>query len=529
MSVEIKTAGPASAPSAVNEDSSKLPRPSERGTEELVIGLVGPIGSGVTTCGKVLAEHLSNSFGYTTGTTIKMSDLIARYASRVGVIYDPGKPQERTETLQKAGTKLREEYGETVVADLAIAEISASRPKRKSITNDGVATELPAESRRHFTIVDSIKHPSEVEQFRAVYGDAFWLIGVFAPPAARTERLKDRFIEPEEVVRAMRIDEDERNSVGQKVGKTVELSDYFIRNDSESLDALRKSAYRFLEVIFGVGVQTPARDESAMYAAAAAASKSACLSRQVGAVIVSSSGEIIGTGANDVPAFGGGLYGGGVDDARCFRWGGHICHNDDQKSKLVDDAVKKLSAADALQVGKEGVAKTAVAESALKGLIEFSRAVHAEMEAIISVARSGAAGLVGSTLYSTTFPCHSCARHIVAAGINKVVYIEPYAKSLALNLHRDAISTHDGDAGEKVLFVQYEGIGPKNYIRLFYNRNDRKRGGKAIEGVAIRARPVIAEPLDDFEVRESIATGSLRRLSPDSPANLVEKASENGK
>ena len=43
------------------------------------------------------------------------------------------------------------------------------------------------------------------------------------------------------------------------------------------------------------------------------------------------------------------------------------------------------------------------------------------------------------TLFATTFPCHHCARHIVAAGIRRVVYVAPYAKSRAVDLHDDAI------------------------------------------------------------------------------------------
>ena len=57
--------------------------------------------------------------------------------------------------------------------------------------------------------------------------------------------------------------------------------------------------------------------------------------------------------------------------------------------------------------------------------------VHAEMEALLSCARSGVSP-VGGTLYSTTFPCHNCAKHIVAAGLRRVVYVEPYPKSRAV-------------------------------------------------------------------------------------------------
>ena len=32
-------------------------------------------------------------------------------------------------------------------------------------------------------------------------------------------------------------------------------------------------------------------------------------------------------------------------------------------------------------------------------------------------------------MYMTTFPCHNCAKHIIASGIINVYYIEPYAES----------------------------------------------------------------------------------------------------
>ena len=100
----------------------------------------------------------------------------------------------------------------------------------------------------------------------------------------------------------------------------------------------------------------------------------------------------------------------------------------------------------------------------------------------------------------------------MAAGIAKVVYIEPYAKSLALELHDDAISVDEKDAGTKVVFVQYEGVAPNNYLDVFKSGLDRKRNGVCIPGDPRTATPVIKEPLDDFTIREDIATGGLSRL-----------------
>src|SRR5690606_6216358 len=76
----------------------------------------------------------------------------------------------------------------------------------------------------------------------------------------------------------------------------------------------------------------------------------------------------------------------------------------------------------------------------ISSLIEFSRSIHAEMDAILSASREGIS-TVGCDLYVTTYPCHSCARHLVAAGIRRVYYVEPYIKSLALELHSDAITS----------------------------------------------------------------------------------------
>lgn len=499
----------------VNDDQIVVAVPEDRGTEEIVIALVGPIGSGVTACGKLIESQLVDKYNYTSKGISKVSDFIKLYAPKVGVDIDESKPYERTESLQKAGTKLREQFGSTIVVDLTIGSISESRPAREENV-DGEIRKIAPQSRRFITIIDAVKNPAEVRRLRAVYKSAFWLVGVFAPEEKRRRRLKNRFVKSEDLAKAMRIDEDDENKFGQKVAKTMELSDYFIRNNGDSIDDLSKSVERFLKIIFNVGVNTPTVDESSMYAAAAAASRSACLSRQVGAVIVNVDGEIIGTGTNDVPKFGGGLYpsrpvtGSIEQDNRCYKWKDGICHNDDHKKSLVDNAVEDLLTS--IMAGKKEDVRKAIASSEIKSLIEFSRAVHAEMEAIVSVARTGGKGIVGSTIFSTTFPCHSCARHIVAAGIKRAVYIEPYAKSLAIELHEDAVSTDEKDESTKVIFVQYEGVSPNNYLAVFKNGLDRKRNGRRVESDPRTASPVIKEPLDDFAIREDIATGGLNKL-----------------
>jgi deoxycytidylate deaminase len=70
-----------------------------------------------------------------------------------------------------------------------------------------------------------------------------------------------------------------------------------------------------------------------------------------------------------------------------------------------------------------------VKESKLMDLLEFARIIHAEMSAISDAARKGIP-IQDSTLYCTTFPCHICAKHIVASGVRRVVYLETLSEEL---------------------------------------------------------------------------------------------------
>ena len=60
-----------------------------------------------------------------------------------------------------------------------------------------------------------------------------------------------------------------------------------------------------------------------------------------------------------------------------------------------------------------------------------SRAIHAELNAILVAAKEGIA-LEGSTLYCTYAPCEACAKAIVMAGIKKVFYRNQYKDHLGL-------------------------------------------------------------------------------------------------
>jgi len=68
---------------------------------------------------------------------------------------------------------------------------------------------------------------------------------------------------------------------------------------------------------------------------------------------------------------------------------------------------------------------------------ELCYAVHAEQNAIIQAAKLGIK-LEGSTLYCTHQPCVICAKMIINAGIERVVYKEGYPDDFALQLFKEA-------------------------------------------------------------------------------------------
>jgi dCMP deaminase len=51
--------------------------------------------------------------------------------------------------------------------------------------------------------------------------------------------------------------------------------------------------------------------------------------------------------------------------------------------------------------------------------------VHAEMNSLLYAARVGIA-TAGSTLYCTHIPCHNCLKHIIQAGVKRVVYLNDH-------------------------------------------------------------------------------------------------------
>lgn len=136
------------------------------------------------------------------------------------------------------------------------------------------------------------------------------------------------------------------------------------------------------------GMKRPGWDEYFMQVAEVVSRRSTCVRRNIGAVIVKDK-RILATGYNGAPS---GLA--HCTDVGCLR------------AQL------------GIPSGKRH---------------EICRGLHAEQNALIQAAKYGIP-VQGSTIYSTTEPCSLCAKMLINAGIDRVVYTEPYPDRLSRRL-----------------------------------------------------------------------------------------------
>ncbi len=444
---------------------------------ELVLGLVSPVG--------VNLEDVENRLGSIFQQFRYEMNFI--HLSKIAQKYMEDKPSKSEDELRRldkamqAGTKLRKKYRRgDFYALAAIDAISAERP------------ETGAPFKRKVHVIRSLKHADEVETLRQVYGGGFFLLGVSASITSRKHYLKElKGVPEEELDRLIARDDKEKlgleadaRKFGQQTRDVFQMADAFVNTDDS--ERLSSQLGRIIDLLFSKPVVPPTHEEYAMFMAYAASLRSADLSRQVGSVIMNGFSDIVSTGANDVPRFGGGLYWPTEDDKRDYIEG--YDSNEREKKAILEDVINCIVGGDLSEVeGKIKIdeLKERLSESRIMDLTEYGRAVHAEMESLIQAARNGVS-VRDATLYTTTYPCHNCAKHIVAAGIKEVVYIEPYPKSYAQKLHSDSISSNGSGSNSKVIFRQFVGVGPRRFVDLFsmHLSSGRKLKRKSKGGLA---------------------------------------------
>ncbi|WP_417413517.1 anti-phage dCTP deaminase [Hoeflea sp.] len=444
---------------------------------EIVIGLVSPIG---TPLAETIAELKKNfkQAGYNVHD-IHVTNLFHSMKKLVPPeIKITEKPlKERYDSYIAYGNQLRKSSQDpSLIAALSIQNIVETRIINKIKTDSEKFT-------KNVYIAHQFKRPEEIELLRSVYGKIFFQISVYSRRSSRVDYLSRKFSEdmgssnPDEYrsyAEAL-IDADENQvneKFGQRVGKIFHDADFIVNGDINDLKT-SSQIERFFELLFSSNTITPTKIEYGMFAAKSAALRTSDLSRQVGAAVFSDAGEIIAMGSNEVPKAHGGTYWPDekFDDREFKR---KIDSNDKRKSEILKEIFEILEI-DSENIDKSTMLK--IQNSSAMDALEYGRIIHAEMCAITDASRRGIS-VKDSTLFSTTFPCHMCAKHIVSAGIKKIYYLEPYPKSLASRLHTDSIKINGQDRGiyneyPFVEFIHFYGVTPRRY-REFFERKKRK-------------------------------------------------------
>lgn len=502
-------------------DVGEPPRP------EIIVGLVGPVGVDLLMISELIKNQL-RQYSYRVEPEISLSGLLNHIKRETQLSAAPREAY--VSERMDEGNRLRRALGTNdALVRLACAQVLRRRAalRVQEHVEDGKPTTATA------WILRSLKHPDEVSTLRQIYGERFVCIGAQAPRQARLDQLaqdiagshastdREQYRARAQLL-ALR-DEAEDLEYGQAVRRTFVAADCFV--EATHRQGAQEQLERFFDAWFGKPYASPSRDEFAMFQAKGAATRSADLSRQVGASITID-GSIVAVGCNEVPVFGGGAYWeDDPNDARDFMRGGDA--NEQTRGIAVEEVRATLQ--EAGWIAQEHLGDSADDFAAVLGgtrldvLTEFGRPVHAEMSAILDAAKRGVA-LDGAWLYCTTFPCHNCAKHLVGAGFTRVYFIEPYPKSLVEQLHEDSVVIDPpGDEEERLRFLPFVGVSPNIYLPLYERSGRRKhRGGKALDFDRPTARPKLVEGWDwTYLEREGLLINELGERLRESGEALV--------
>lgn len=310
----------------------------------MIIGLVGKNGAGKGEVAKVLQE---TGFIY-----YSLSDVLREELKKQG-------KEITRKNLTEFANELRQTKGPGHLASCVAKKIQPD----------------------HNTVVDSIRHPVEVETLKQL--DNFYLLSIEAEPKIRFERIKLRSRESDTLTYDAFVEQEALEAAGKKatdqqINKTLDMADAHLENNG-ALEELKQKVREILQTL-SMNVKRPDWDAYFIRIAKQVALRSNCIKRKVAAILVKDQ-RIISTGYNGTPR--------GIKN--CNEGGCPRCQ----------------------KFGPSGQD------------LEACFCSHAEENAIVQAAYHGVT-IKDSTLYSTLSPCLACTKMIINAGIKEVVYSQAY-------------------------------------------------------------------------------------------------------
>jgi dephospho-CoA kinase len=203
----------------------------EKPRKTILVGITGPAASGKGTFRDLLLNKLKHR-GFETHF-FSMSDEVRREAEKEN-------PQYTREDLRRTATKLKKQFGPSVLAIRALQDIEDAIAK-------GATPRI--------VVTEAIRNFHEVEEFRRHIDVEFLLVAVSAPMNSLVDRVLERkrydentnvLADRTRVQEMIQNEEREDLAYGHQIERCVKAADIIILNDGE-LDDLKKQVDGFVE------------------------------------------------------------------------------------------------------------------------------------------------------------------------------------------------------------------------------------------------------------------------------------------
>lgn len=328
---------------------------------------------------------------------------------------------------------------------------------------------------RAYIVIDAIRNPYEAKFFKDRYA-AFHLISINAPDEHRTRYLQKLHKFSAEQIK--KIDDEEsgkgdseyKHLTNPNVKKCIEISDIHLfnpKNEYDNNNVLKAQIAWYIALMQHPGLISPTSMERVMQVAYTVKLNSGCISRQVGAVVTDDDNSIKSVGWNDVakgqiPCAMRSLDG-LINDFHSETYSHYERNNEKfrEKSREFYETFKPV-------IQKSNSVKGRNISYCFKDIHNsidnksnqvHTRALHAEENAFLQLAKYGGTGIVGGKLYTTASPCELCAKKAYQLGISEVIFIDPYP-----GITQDHI-INIGYMPPKL--IQFRGAIGKAYHRLY--------------------------------------------------------------
>jgi dCMP deaminase len=287
-------------------------------------------------------------------------------------------------------------------------------------------------------VIDAIRNPYEAFYLKRRYAN-FYLVSINTSDSQRMSSLREyRKLSIKEISDLDNKEypgkiSGENKFIAQNIQACIEISDIHIHNSKVSEfnqnDLVCQLAW-YLALMMHPGLVMPTSIENCMQIAYTVKQSSGCISRQVGAVVTDDSYSVKCVGWNSTPQ---GQTPCLLRSAEDLLRGINIVdysdyeRNDNVFRKALSDKYFELIKAGATQKRNIPFCFKSI-QNEIEGEKNqvHTRALHAEENAFLQIAKHGGQKLFGGVLFTTASPCELCAKKAYQLGIVKIIYIDPY-------------------------------------------------------------------------------------------------------